>query len=322
MFTIKDKFFEYIPVQYALLWHGKKNKSSSNIIMLNHINELVDYSRCEGNYIWDFQNIRYVNDRSFKDIFIKLKQRKCNVIFAHIEKDSALEKAMLDGISNNQIREIILDNGNDKNFCIGNGTEKIFEELNTEEIQKRYLSDLVEKNCIETEYQYLVSSGVYSNMQINLKKLFNDVNNFPYVIYLLWKRIYRESIDGLIATSKNGVAFASILGEILECEVYYYNIGQMFEETYNCSPAIKPNNKYIHIYDMICLGSETKVLHALVEAQKGEILKSIGCVCLVDLDIVKKKNRYSSMNKVRSLIGLKDLKKEYKISLSDMNGGW
>lgn len=129
-------------------------------------------------------------------------------------------------------------------------------------------------------------------MQINLKKLFGDTINFPYVIYLLWKQIYNKNIDGIIATSKNGVAFASILGELVGTPVLYFNIGQMFEEAYNCSPKIKENGSYIHVYDMICLGSETKVLNALVNAQGGCVIQSVGCVCLPDLDIVKIKNTF------------------------------
>ena len=94
----------------------------------------------------------------------------------------------------------------------------------------------------------------------------------------------------------------------------------MFEETYTCSPNVKKGGRYIHVYDVICLGSETKVLYALVNSQGGRVVKSVGCVCLLDLEIVAKKNRYSSMKHVACLLGQNELSEEYKIYLKEPKG--
>ena len=68
---------------------------------------------------------------------------------------------------------------------------------------------------------------------------------------------------------------------------------------------------------MICLGSETKVLNALVSAQGGNIYKSVGIVCLSDLDIVFRKNRYSALNRVDCLVGQRDMRVDYTIYLKN-----
>lgn len=317
MFTLLDENFEYVPVQYNLSWKNQKVKQNSFVVTQEFVKKLVNFCmHSEGRvFIWDFHNLSYINDRGLSDSFITLVQHHCKVILANVEKNSALEKAVLTGICLTKGKKILASDKHNCHYIIGDDNYNGFTDLTIERIHKNYFSLLIEKSCIETEFQYLVSSGVYSNMQINLKKIFGDTTNFPYVIYLLWKQIYRDDIDGIIATSKNGVAFASILGEVLGYPVLYFNIGQMFEETYNCSPEIKENGKYIHIYDMICVGSEAKVLNALVNAQGGRIIKSVGCVCLPDLEIVKMKNRYSSMNRVWSIIGQNDLKNRYEISL-------
>lgn len=318
MFTIKDEGFVYIPIQYALTWDGKIKGGTSISITKKQIDTLGDYCNQVGNFIWDFRNIKHINDRDFSDVFKNLKQHRRTIIITNVETESSIEKAIRDGIKQKQIQEMTCLNEIHKYYFIGEQVDEGFNEFTIDKIHKNYLKELIDENCIVEKPQYLVSSGVYSNMQINLKNLFTDVTSFSYIIYLLWDQICNIQIDGLIATSKNGVAFASILGEMLGLPVLYYNIGQMFEEIYNCSPMIKRDGKYIHVYDMICLGSETKILNALVNAQGGIILNSIGCICLLDLEIVKIKNRYSAMNHVWCLLGQKDLKRKYTIYLDNL----
>ncbi len=318
MFTIKDKEYIYIPMQYNMAWEGKRSKHKIELFEEEFLKTLTNYCTENLVYIWDFQNLNKARDRVFSEYFKKLTNRGKTIIMANIESNSALDKIMCVDIVQNRGKKI-LNSASKGYYVLGDIGERTFTVHTIRDIQIKYLNETIEKDCIETKYQYLVSSGVYSNMQINLKNLFYDTINFPYVIYLLWNQIYKEKFDAIIATSKNGVSFASILGEVLECDVLYFNIGQRFEETYNCSPAVKSGKKYVHVYDMICLGSETKVLNALVNSQGGEVISSVGCICLLDLDVIAQKNRYSSINHVKCLLGQKELKNEYKIFLKNPN---
>ena len=321
MFSIQDKDYVYIPLQYNMSWVGKKDKLNESLLKKDFLSELNLFIETGTIYIWDFNNLDSINDRGFAELFKDIIKRKSTIILANVQSKSVLDNEIRYEIVSysNKSKELFSNEGME-NYLLG--TECMFE-FGKDTIQKikvNYLNKVINEFCIETKYQYLVSSGVYSNMQINMKNLFYHPKEFEYIVYLLWNNMQIENIQGIIATSKNGVAFASVLGEILGYDVLYFNIGQMFEETYNCSPRVINGGRYIHVYDVICLGSETKVLNALVNSQGGQVVKSVGCVCLLDLDIVAKKNRYSVMKHVVCLLGQNELTKEYKIFLKEPEG--
>lgn len=317
LFTIKDENYEYIPIQYNIAWMGEQKTYSDIMVKKEFIDILTE--ACSDRrkvYVWDFCNMTFVMDRGFQVMFEKLLGMKCNILLMNVMIGSSLGNAIEAEIGKYGGRRVFKDSVNEGFFIGEEGMENLPPDI-IHTIHMNYLNKIVEIQCMDYGNRYLVSSGVFSNMQINLKYLFEDVINFPYIIYLLWKRVYNDQFDAIIATSKNGVAFASILGEVIGRRVLYFNIGQMFEETYNCSPLIEKGKRYLHIYDMICLGSETKVLNALVSAQGGTVYKSEGVVCLSDLDIVSRKNRYSPLNRVDCLVGQRDMKLDYTIFLKD-----
>lgn len=312
MFTIEDKRYEYIPIQYNLF--QKKFDFEWNQLNEEFIEQLLRYCNKNIFYIWDFLYIDTVEDRKLLEPCAHLIKSNKNVIFSNVKRGTVLDSRIREGLNKSDYQvEYNMDN---IHYIIGENTSKPLEYGQFQDINAKYLDQVIQEYCIEERYGYLESSGVFSNMRINLKNMFYRVKEFKYAVYLLAKMVTcHENVDGLIATSKNGTAFASVIGDILGLKVLYFNIGQMFEETYNCSPKIKMGETYIHIYDMICVGSETKVLNALVNAQGGSVLQSIGIVCLPDLEIVKKMNSYSSMNHVECLINQKQLSRKYEIYL-------
>lgn len=319
MFTITDEKYVYIPIQYNMSWLGKKDKLNESLLKRDFLIELQSFVKTGTIYIWDFNNLDSINDREFADFFKYFIKKKITIILANVKSKSALDNQIRYEIMSYSGKKLFSSKGIE-NYLLGNDETIDFKKDTIQKIRVNYLNKVVSEYCIETKYQYLVSSGVYSNMQINMKNLFYYPKEFEYIVYLLWDNMRMENIQGIIATSKNGVAFASVLGKILGYDVLYFNIGQMFEETYNCSPKVERNGRYIHVYDVICLGSETKVLNALVNLQGGKVVKSVGCVCLLDLDIVAKKNRYSPMKHVVCLLGQNELAEEYKIFLKETEG--
>ncbi len=303
-----------------MAWLEKKDKANESLLKKEFLNELEKFVKPKSTYIWDFKNLDSINDRGFSDIFKEImRKKKITIVLANVETKSALDNAVRYEMVSYTNKWLFSSEGVE-NYLLGDNETICFEKDTIQKIKIDYLNKVIKRYCIETKYQYLTSSGVYSNMQINMKNLFYHPEELEYVVYLLWDNIHMENIQGIIATSKNGVAFASILGNILGYDVLYFNIGQMFEETYNCSPNVKEGGRYVHIYDMICLGSETKVLHALVNSKGGQVVKSVGCVCLLDLDVVAKKNRYSPMKHVICLLGQNELAEEYKIYLKEPKG--
>lgn len=314
MLLIDENNYKYVPVSFNC---GLKEKGICYLVEDHFINTYMQecVNDTSSTYIFDFDNIRYIRDRGFENFFEYIKNMKCKFILANIEHESPLDRAIKNDIGKKMYET--KTRGEKTNYVVGIRFEEDIG-ICIDRIVKQYFSKLITEKCISTGPEYLFSSGVYSNMQISIKKLFEDTVNFRYLIYLLYMQIRIRKYDGLIATSKNGVAIASVLGDLLGCQVLYLNIGQMFEEAKDSYVRISPGGKYIHIYDMICLGSEAKVLNALVSAQGGTIVQAVGCVCLPDLEIVKEKNKSSVMNNVWCLIGQNDLTSKYDISLYRM----
>lgn len=143
--------------------------------------------------------------------------------------------------------------------------------------------------------QKLDSSGLYSNMYVNVKRLFLYPEEYYAIVYGLAKKIVDSKIeyDGFISSSKNGALLANILGMMLNKKIihimgvgpkYSMNVGNLQKE-------IKKGKNYIYVFDFRCTGTEMKVLSALVNANDAYIQGSVG-IAIYKSDIVDKNLLY------------------------------
>lgn len=323
LFTIKENNISIIPVEFNEILRNPEGGYGGFILTDNSFDELIEYYKTSNKSeytVFDLSNAIYADDR----IFEKLNSMDCSRLVLSGVSDytqiSILNKIKSDLLN---IEYKVLSNG-----CIvfGKVANHIGENLFLKDIYKhrnveivlsstRKWGELREKNG--SEWGYLVSSGVYSDRYIDIKQMFSSHTDTAFIIYQLYNRIreWGDSFDCILATSKTGVALAAILADIMNKELLCLNIGQMFEEIYDQIPKIVPGKHYVHIFDMICLGTEVKVANAMVSGHGGYIDRSFGVVCLQDLKAVKKHNRFSFLNKVEPLISYKDLDINYNISL-------
>ena len=319
IFTITKDDFILIPIEFNEIKRKNDYAFGGFFLHKETLEEILSFCK-EKNviYILDFKNIQLCEDRIF-DVLCGMKKNR--IFLANLHQNNKIYEKFKHSLES------------EKYECLMNGiilfSQEYREQAENIELKSFYKCEVRKLVSLHThewkeildghQWGYLVSSGVYSEQLIDMKELFYCHQDTLFIIYMLYNSIceWGGEFDGFVATSKNGVAFGAILGEIFRKELLCFNIGQMFEEIYNRLPEIEAGKRYIHIFDMICLGSEAKVVNALVSAQGGNLVHSFGIVCLLDLEAVNRQNRYSFLNHVSPLVRYEDLDVEYRISLID-----
>lgn len=168
----------------------------------------------------------------------------------------------------------------------------------------------------EEEVKPLDSSNIYCNMYVNAKHLFLQPIKYNFLIYQLIEMLepWRGEIDALVCASRNGANIANILGWLLKLKVVYcMNVGPRFAVvTDSLEKEIRKNKKYIYIFDFICLGTEAKVLNALLGIKGAELVGGYGIANYISLDSEFTKNNV--LGKMHSLVDLQKEKIPYKIA--------
>ncbi len=174
----------------------------------------------------------------------------------------------------------------------------------------RNLIDDIPQNPVEP--QKLDSSGLYSNMYVNVKRLFKYPENYYSIAFGLAKKIVDSKIeyDGLISSSKNGAILANLLGMLLNKKVIHIiGLGPKYSmNTGNLQKEIKKRKNYIYVFDFRCTGTEMKALLALISANEAYVTGATGIA-------VYKSDQIDIVN--NNLMYLVDLKTEnipYKIA--------
>lgn len=160
-----------------------------------------------------------------------------------------------------------------------------------------------------TNLRPLDSSGVYCNMYINVKKLFLMPEKYYFIIYQMICMIKKDDleVDAFISASRNGANLANIIGWLMGKKVIHCtNLGPKFSlASPNMSDDIRKDKKYIYIFDFMCLGTEIKVLNALLSIKQAELVKGYGIGNYIHID--ENTNQFNAMNRVRTLV---DVQKE------------
>jgi hypothetical protein len=171
---------------------------------------------------------------------------------------------------------------------------------------------------IDNGIQINSSSNIYSNVYIDIRKLFSKGDNMNIFIYGLYRKI-RELKDlefgSFVVVSNNGEIIANILSYIFHKEVLYMmNLGPKIAlSNKDLRSKIKKGGRYLYICDFICLGNELKTLDMLLKIHGAKLVYAMGIAQLLP------SNRYGSTNcKVDSLVKLQDYTDmfDYRISLS------
>lgn len=149
------------------------------------------------------------------------------------------------------------------------------------DLKTKTICSAILKNTKDGLYP-LESSNVYSNMYIDIKKVFSEPSVLHLVVNELCKlfssNFDRRNIYGLICTSYNGASLATILGNLLEKPVcYLMNLGPHLSiKDRNMINGLLPNKNYIYIYDFICLGTEYKLAKTVALLKNSQVVGALG----------------------------------------------
>lgn len=129
------------------------------------------------------------------------------------------------------------------------------------------------------EVGFLNSSSVWSNYYVDFKKLFLYTEETKIILFRM-ATIVNETFsdfDAIISASKTGSVLANMLGYILDRKVIHFiSIGPMFAITEkDILEKIKSHKKYLYIGDFICLGTEIKILNAIISNVNSELIGGV-----------------------------------------------
>lgn len=313
----EERDFVMIPLAMNAFFYNisvgtKKIKYSNSVSVgekfLDIIIEYFEKIPEEKYIILDLQDIDYAFH-----LFEKLRIITRSVIFMNVLSKSLCEKIKED-IPTIQFgtdeKNAVLNMSFDdtiKNICLK------YSSVISHSIYVKIVRDLIDdipRKPIEP--QKLDSSGLYSNMYVNVKRLFQYPENYYSIAFGLAKKIVDSKIeyDGLISSSKNGALLANLLGMLLNKKVIHIiGLGPKYSmSTGNLQKEIKKRKNYIYIFDFRCTGTEMKALLALISANEAYVTGAAG------IAVYKSDNIDVVDNHLMYLVDLKTERIPYKIA--------
>lgn len=177
------------------------------------------------------------------------------------------------------------------------------------------LEETVKKiTSIQDPPDLLASSSVYVDHYVDIKRLFMKPDELSLVVYYLSRRLLTlgKEYDALVATSKNGAILATLLGRMIDRDVVCcVNIGPQYALSASAVEQIQSGKRYVYVYDFICLGTEAKLLHALVTSRRATLVGGIGVASYIPLDNPDLLLKHSPLSDLDCLVNLISAKITY-----------
>lgn len=268
----------------------------------------------------DFQNILIKDCRNFD---ILLPDRQKHVIFANLSIETGFfDKAATDL----KIPADLQDR--EKRSIYSN--EDIRKQMKTDskhtlvQMYRDYIAELI-SDCLDDgneELEFLESSCVFSTKYVNIRKIFRKPEQGRFLLYCLAYRVKELAGETgnykLICTSKTGAIIANIISHMLNVPVVFcVGVGPKF--------AVKPDEivervqekeRYVYIFDFICLGTELKILSTFISDRKSKLICGVGPASYIRCNHEEIAKRKLILNRMHPLINIQDypdMKYEIKI---------
>lgn len=267
-----------------------------------------------------------ISERCNKKIFVIDMDRVTYPSKMLEELNDVTQKVIFYNFNQNLIKEKLREDLNklswaeDDSICILNGTisDDIIKarELCFVDMYKKLYAEIladIKDPCKRGEPLLLDSSGLYSNMYINVKKLFLNPESYYMVLYGMATEMQNfGEFDGFISSSKNGAVLASLLGTMLGKKVVHIQgVGPKYSmRVGNVQHQIKKGKTYVYVFDFICTGTELKLVSALINANDASMVGGIGFAKYS----AEKRKKKEAIGKIRYLISTCEADIPYKIA--------
>lgn len=267
----------------------------------------------------DFQNFVVKDSRQFADI---LEDKKRHIVYANLS-DGIFGKIATDLKISIDLQErengIIYSNKASQDYLTRSNTR-----FNFSKIYSDYIAELVSE-CLETsanEFEFLESSCVLSNKYVNIRSVFQKPEAARFLLYSLAckiKQLMGSIADyKLICTSKTGAVIANILSHMLDIPVVYcVGVGPKFAvKPEEIIGKIQEGEKYIYIFDFICIGTELKILSTFISDRKSKLICGVGPASYIRCNHSEIIKRKLVLGKMYPLINVQDYPDmDYKIKI-------
>lgn len=309
---------QYLCTKNVIFQAGKAFWSDSCIKSLfNEINATDKY------IFFDMCHIEGITNRAFQNASYCNHLNK--VLFFNVDK--SLETY---NVLQSDLTFCVVDDAK-LGLAVAYNTDSTYKRFKTIKTQENYNYNwkIILSPYVSKKVDYLPSSGIYSNTSINLKPLFEKADVLKLVIGKLHSVIFnqyilnKKNVDCLIAASKNGIVLASILSTQLGIPaVYRSDIGQIYthqpyaDKVQNQSDMIIRSKNYLMIFDVMCLGTEAKLLNALVNVAGANLIGAIGVVCVQSPTDIHPENQESIIARTASIVLTKDIGINYRVALT------
>lgn len=322
---LKNYDYGYISIKYELFWQ-------SNVI---------DYFQMEANEGEAQPTREFVTNGAVSSIVDEIKKFESDIIILDLKEIASADKVFHQFVE--MEKTVLLINVSEKlcsiiksEFGNNNVWEKWYEEnalvLSSkahmlESISKEsliaecsdiYTTKLVETLLSEDIYldlnKYNESSNVYLSKYINLKKIYAKPDMLNFCLYGLYRYILKHNneFDSFVCTSNNGAVLATVLGAIFRKKVLYLlNLGpKVIIKEKDLWKKIERHNKYFYVYDVLCLGTELKILNVILNMHRAELVGGIGIGRVLPLE------RYSQDISYEALVDITKYKSDFKYSIT------
>lgn len=314
---IKENNYIIILLEYYIVEHNNGMEPADLLVEGGYLRDII-YHLGEEEYI--FLDMKCL-EKAVSRVFSFLKEEKIldRIIFFNIQKGNEvyyyLEADLHGNIGSRNKRNFIYFSDESKEQFLKSDIEGAYQKQRSK-ILKEYTN---------TEITFLPSSGVYSNMSLDYKRMFENTKDFQFILSEMYCEMccMKKNFDYLVAASKNAIALAAILGKRLGKPVIYFtNIGQKYvrhksdDKVENHKEVDLKTKQCLMIFDVICLGTEARILNGVINTLGGDLIGAVGMVCVQEPKKIKEIDKDSILAKANCLTTARNMGLMYRIALT------
>ncbi|RZJ76935.1 MAG: hypothetical protein EOO45_00515 [Flavobacterium sp.] len=240
-------------------------------------------------------NFRHINacQKNLNKTIIDLKNEGYKILFINLKK-AVCEDLALTTISNSKntsegdvwLKYFFFEDGDDPFTNILVDVDKLYKATFQSKI----------KPFIDLHKKPHASSFVYLTSYVDIKKLLSHEKDFMlFSLYKLANKIRKEWDNEifrnpiLVCQSMNSAYIVSVLSNLLLLDILILDKIGPINKLYNrMGSTISADRKYIVVSDLVCLGTEVKIVKNLVQFMGGKYLGNVSLIkieTLADDDI-------------------------------------
>lgn len=319
---IQENNFVCILFEHYMEMHSLQDGVRGHIVDTENLKRLIaDLKKEEKEFI--FIDMRYIFkavSRAFK--FMVDDEILEKTVFFNINEESQVKEYLdvdLQGMVEKRSEHSLF-------IFFSKKAKEQFLQTDLEKLYKQKRINML-RSYMNKQINFLQSSGVYSSMSLDYKKMFENPQDFKFAVGELFYKILEiknnTEIDCLVAASKNAMVLTTILSSQLNIPVSYHtNIGQKYvkqkspDKIKHQRDDIRTKKRFLMIFDVICLGTEARILNAIINILDGELIGAVGLVCVQDPDEIRKYDTDSILAKAQCIATTKEMELEYRIALT------